>query len=179
MTMTACQVPQRKAGSGRGCDRRVSWAGSLRFGRRQKSHLKLSILHLVLVIALLGCQSRPAQKKFTWDPFRDQAIYAVLKGEPVPILRSSPYDGDPRRRAAFDEGFRSGWDRAISGALLHGTFGTPTDLSWDLQDAWSAGWHSGAKLGSDQWLAESLRQQEMIRQPDAAASQGFPSAVAE
>jgi hypothetical protein len=129
---------------------------------------------MVAAIGLVGCESSPPQKPVASETFHENAIYAVLKREPVPLPQSAPYNGDARHREAFNEGFRSGWDRAISGALLHGTFGTPTDLPKDLREAWSAGWKSGAKTGSDRWFAESKRQQETLGQADGAANQGQP-----
>jgi hypothetical protein len=56
---------------------------------------------------------------------------------------------------------------AHSGALLHGTFGTPVDLPGDGREAWTAGWKSGAKMGIDRWQAESQKLREGIGQPDA------------
>ncbi len=123
---------------------------------------------MVAAIGLVGCESSPLQRAVASDTFHEKAICAALKSEPVPLPQNTPYDGDARQREAFNEGFRSGWGRAISGALLHGTFGTPPDLSKDLQEPWSAGWKSGAKVGSDRWFVESKRQQETLGQGGAA-----------
>jgi len=136
--------------------------------------MKLLFATILTAFSLVGCESSPPPIPVARDPFREKAIYAALKMEPVPLPESTPCDGDTRQRAAFNEGFRSGWDRAISGALLHGTFGTPIDLPNDLHHAWSAGWKSGAKVGSDRWSAESKRQQETVGQPDGAANRGQP-----
>jgi hypothetical protein len=125
---------------------------------------------LIAAFSLVGCESSPPPKPVAFDPFHEKAIYAVLKSEPVPPPPRSAYDGPVHQREAFIEGFESGWERAISGALLHGTFGTPRDLPKDLRDPWTAGWKSGAKLGSDRWFAESKRQQETLGQPDGAAN---------
>ena len=129
---------------------------------------------MVAAIGLVGCRSGAPQKPVASDTFHEKAIYAALKIEPVPLPQSTPYDGDARQREAFNEGFRSGWDRAISGALLHGTFGTPTDLPKVLQEPWKAGWKSGTTVGSDRWIAESKRQREMLGQPDGAANRSQP-----
>ena len=129
---------------------------------------------LVATIGLVGCESSPPEKQAASDTFHENEIYAALKSEPVPLPQSTPYDGDVRQREAFNEGFRSGWDRAISGALLHGTFGTPTDLPKDLREPWSAGWKSGTKVGSDRWFAESRRRQETLGQPGGSANRSQP-----
>ena len=130
---------------------------------------------IMAALGLVGCESSPPQKTTASDALHEKAIYAVLKSEPVPPPPRSAFDGRVRQREAFIEGFESGWERAISGALLHGTFGTPGDLSNDLREAWSAGWKSGAELGSDRWFAESKRQQETLGQPDGAANRSQPS----
>jgi hypothetical protein len=132
---------------------------------------------IVAAFGLVGCESSPPPKPVSFDPFHGKAFYAVLKSEPVPLPQRSPYDGDVRQREAYNEGFRSGWDCAISGALLHGTFGTPTDLPKDLHEAWSAGWKSGAKTGNDRWFTESKRQQETLGQPDGPANRSQPARV--
>jgi len=123
---------------------------------------------IAAAIDLVGCESSPPQKLAAPGTFHEKAIYAALKNEAVPLPQSTAYDGDVRQRKAFNEGFRSGWGAAISGALLHGTFGTPTD------EAWSAGWKSGAKAGSDRRLAESKRQQGTLGQPDGPANRSQP-----
>ena len=107
-----------------------------------------------LLVGLLGCKSVSRSKSGASDAFHEKAIYAALKSEPVPLPANTPYDGDARQRDAFNEGFRRGWDRAISGAFLHGTFGIPSSLSKDLHEAWSAGLKSGTKVGSDRWIGE-------------------------
>lgn len=132
------------------------------------------ILLFAVLAGLLGCQSSPPPQPVVFDPFQEKAIYATLKSEPVPLPQSTPYDGDALQRDVFNEGFRRGWDRAISGALLHGTFGTPTDLSKGLREAWSAGWKSGAKIGGDRWLEESKRLRETLSQPVGAANRSQP-----
>jgi hypothetical protein len=127
---------------------------------------------IVAAFGLVGCESSPPPKPVAFDPFREKAIYAALKSEPVPLPQSTPYDSDVRQREAFNEGFRTGWDRAISGALAHGTFGTPTNPPRDLREAWSAGWKSGTKVGSERWFTES--QQEALGQPGGSANRSQP-----
>lgn len=131
-------------------------------------------LLFTMLVGLLGCESSPPPKRVSFDPLNEKAIYAALKSEPVPFPQTTPYDGNTRQREAFNAGFRSAWHRAISGALLHGTFGTPTDLANDLREAWIAGWKSGAKVGGDRWLAESKRQRETAGQPDGSANRSQP-----
>ncbi len=130
---------------------------------------------MAAAIGLVGCESKPQHEPIASDTFHEQAIYTALKSEPVPLPQRTSYDGDARQREAFDEGFRSGWDRAISGALLHGTFGTPTDVPNELHGAWSAGWKSGAKAGGDRWSAESKRQQATASQTGGAATRDHPA----
>ena len=118
--------------------------------------MRQTILTVVAVIALMGCRSNHGQEPLTLDTsFREKAIYSILKHEPIPLPETTPYDRDGGQRKVFNEGFRSGWDCAISGALLYGTFGTPTDLDEEMRKVWSAGWDSGTKAGSDLWLMES------------------------
>ncbi len=124
---------------------------------------------LIGLLGLLGCRSGRVQP-VALDSFREQAIYASLKKEAVPIPASTPYDSEARRRQFFDDGFRAGWDCAISGALLHGTFGTPVDLPSDTRDAWTAGWRSGTKTGSDRWQTEHQKLRPEIGQPDAGGN---------
>jgi hypothetical protein len=128
--------------------------------------------HLILcvLIGLLGCKSTPPPETRASGEFQEQAIYAALKKEPVPIPQSTLYGSDVRQQRFFAEGFRSGWERAISGALLHGTFGTPVDLPVDGREAWTAGCKSGTKMGSDRWQAERQKLREGIGQPDAAGN---------
>jgi len=89
--------------------------------------------------------------------FHEKEIYATLRNEPIPLPKTTPYDRNSGQRDTFEQGFRNGWDCAISGALLHGTFGTPTDLSVEMRKIWSAGWDAGTKKGTERWLVESQR----------------------
>lgn len=136
--------------------------------------MRTSLPIILAVIGLVGCESPLMQKRVAIDTSHEKAIYGRLKSEPVPLLETTPYDGDARRSDVFNEGFRNGWERAISGALLHGTFGTPTDLPKDLREAWSSGWKSGAKVGSQRWLAERKRQEEALGQPGGSANRSQP-----
>jgi len=119
-----------------------------------------SILILCVLTSLVGCRSTPPAESRSPDEFHEQAIYAALKHEPVPIPQSTLYGSDARQQQSFADGFRNGWERAISGALLHGTFGTPANLSADVREAWTAGWKSGTKIGSDRWMAKSQELRE-------------------
>jgi hypothetical protein len=119
--------------------------------------VRLLILAFSGLIVSLGCKSNPPSKLEAHDLLHEREIYASLKDEPVPVPSSTAYDASARQRQSFIDGFQTGWDLAISGALLHGTFGTPVDLPADIREAWTAGWKSGTKLGSDRWLAESRK----------------------
>ena len=137
--------------------------------------MRFFVLIFTALIALLGCKSSPPPKAVVAsDSFHEQAIYAALKDVAVPLPQSTPYYADVRQRQSFTDGFRTGWEHAISGALLHGTFGTPADLPDDMREAWAAGWKSGTKMGSDRWMAENQKLREKIGQQDGAANGSQP-----
>ncbi len=116
--------------------------------------MKPILATIVVAIALSGCRNSQSVEPITLDTFRDTEIYARLKNEPVPLPTETPFWNDEKQRESYNEGFRSGWDWAISGALLHGTFATPTDLPEETHTAWSAGWKLGTKMGSGRWMTE-------------------------
>lgn len=118
------------------------------------------IATIVVAIALAGCRSTQTVDPVTLNTFYEKAIYDRLKNELDPLPTETPYGNDERQVEAFNDGFRRGWDCAISGALLHGTFGTPTDLTEETRRAWSAGWASGTKMGSGRWMKESQNLRE-------------------
>ena len=117
--------------------------------------MKAIIAASLTAVALIGCSSPQTPRTGTIDAFLEKEIYAVLRKEPIPLSPTTPYDRDSGQRDAFEQGFCNGWECAISGALLHGTFGTPTDLTAEMRKVWSAGWDAGAKKGMDRWLVES------------------------
>jgi hypothetical protein len=119
------------------------------------------LLIALAAFGLIGCKSSPETRPVAYDFIRMKAVYQILKSEPIPVPHQTPYDGDTRQHEAFNEGYRDGWQRAISGDLLKGTFGTPIDLPKDLLKPWRAGWEAGAKVGIDRWHAERTRQLEV------------------
>lgn len=116
-----------------------------------------ALITLLAACLLAGCKTQPPSQLAPSDHLHEQAIHAILKKAPVPAPRNTPYDSDERQRQAFTDGFRTGWDQAISGALLHGTFAAPVDLADDLRTAWTRGWCSGIGAGIDRWQAESRK----------------------
>jgi hypothetical protein len=121
---------------------------------------------LLVSVALTGCRTYHAETPLTLDtPAEEKAIYAALKVEPTPIPKATPYDRNREHRQVFEEGFRAGWDCAVSGALLHGTYGIPPDVPKEKRNAWSDGWGAGAKAGSERWLSERQSMQERIGHP--------------
>lgn len=129
------------------------------------------------VVGLLGCASRQTLKPTAFDlSAREKAIYATLKDEPIPLPKETPFDVNSRQREIFNAGFRDGWDCAISGALLHGTFGTPTDLTDDLRKVWSAGWKAGGFAGSNRWLMEDQKMNQEQHGQQSAGPYGSPEA---
>jgi hypothetical protein len=128
------------------------------------------LLIALAAFGLAGCKSSPETRPVAYDVFRMKAVYQVLKSEPIPVPQLTPYDGDTRQHEALNEGYRDGWQRAISGDLLKGTFGTPIDLPKDLLEPWRAGWEAGAKFGFDRWFAERTRQLEANGQPVGPAN---------
>jgi hypothetical protein len=129
------------------------------------------------VVSLLGCTSSQTLKPTAFDLSpREKAIYFALKDEPIPLPKETPYDGNSRQREVFNAGFRDGWDCAISGAMLHGTFGTPTDLTDDLRKVWSAGWKAGGVVGSNRWLMEDQRMYQEQHSQLSAGPYGSPAA---
>ena len=123
---------------------------------------------VVAMVGILGCRSNDASKPVALDMFHEKAIYATLRTEPIPLPKTTAYDGDDRQRQTFDDAFRSGWECAISGALLHGTFGTPNDLAKEMRGVWSSGWDAGTKAGSDRWLKENRKLRDEGGQQSAA-----------
>jgi hypothetical protein len=132
------------------------------------------LLMALAALGLVGCKSSPETRPVAHDSFRMKAVYQVLNSEPIPVPQQTPYDGDTRQHEAFNEGYRDGWQRAISGDLLKGTFGTPIDLPKDLLEPWRAGWEAGAKVGNDRWHAERTRQLEANGQPVGPANGSQP-----
>lgn len=117
-------------------------------------------------VFLTGCRADHAETPLTLDASAEEkAIYAALKVEPTPIPKATPYDRNREHRQVFEDGFRTGWDCAISGALLHGTFGIPPDVPKEKRNAWSDGWRAGAKAGGERWLLERQSIQERNGQP--------------
>jgi len=144
--------------------------GAPRKGRSYRDageDMRQIIVTIVTAIALAGCRSSQTVEPVpvTLDTFQEKAIYARLKSEPVPLPTETPYANDQGQLEAFNEGFRRGWECAISGSLLHGTFGTPTDMIEETRRAWSAGWQSGTKMGSGRWMTESQKLREESGQP--------------
>ncbi len=119
-----------------------------------ENDMKQILAIIVASIALVGCRSSQTGEPITLDTFHETTIYAQLKDEPIPLPNENPYGNNSGQRESYIEGFRGGWDWAISGALLRGTFVTPTDLPDAEHAAWSAGWELGAKMGSDRWMKE-------------------------
>src|SRR5512142_131008 len=72
--------------------------------RCPKGAMRSFILLSPVLVGLLGCESSPQPKPLAFDPFHEKAIYAALKGEPVPLPQTTPYDGEARNREAFNEG---------------------------------------------------------------------------
>ena len=132
------------------------------------------LLMALATFALVGCKSSSETRLVASDFFRMKAVYQVLGSEPIPVPQQTPYDGDTRQHGAFNEGYRDGWQRAISGDLLKGTFGTPIDLPKHLLEPWRAGWEAGAKVGIDRWHAERTRQLEEDGQPVGPANGSQP-----
>ncbi len=132
------------------------------------------LLIALAAFGLVGCKSISETRPVAHDVFRMKAVYQVLNSEPTPVPQQTLYDGDTRQHEAFNEGYRNGWQRAISGDLLKGTFGTPIDLAKDLLEPWTAGWEAGAKVGFERWLAERTRQLEANGQPDGPANGSQP-----
>jgi hypothetical protein len=81
------------------------------------------------------------------------AIYEDLKTVPIPFPKSTPFDGDSRRRDSYLAGFRKGWDFAISGRILYGTMIGPAGMESDLFSVWQDGAREGSRLGSEQLMA--------------------------
>ena len=133
-------------------------------GRRVMRQL---IATFVMVAVLTGCKSSGTTRLKTLNTLHEQDIYASLKNEPIPLPRTTPYDHDAEKRRVFNEAFRAGWDCAISGALLHGTFGTPIELSEKMNPIWTAGWQAGTKAGSDRWMIEAQRERNRTGQQGA------------
>lgn len=106
---------------------------------------------------LTGCASSHKPVPGAPRSLRENDIYAALRTEPIPLPDETPYDDDERQRTLFGDGFRSGWDWAISGALLHGTSAGPAGLTPDMMNAWWAGWDRGTTRGSERWLKESQK----------------------
>ena len=119
--------------------------------------MKEIIAASLIAVTLIGCSSPQTPRTDTLDTFHEKEIYSTLRNEPIPFPKPTPYDRNSGQRYTYEQGFRNGWDCAISGALLHGTFGTPTDLSAEMRKIWSAGWDAGTKKGTDRWLVESQR----------------------
>ena len=120
------------------------------------------------VLALVGCKSEHVLLEAPQDMFYAKAIYSRLKEEPIPLPKVTPYNSNIKHRAVFDDGFRSGWECAISGSFLHGTFGTPVDLEKEKREIWSAGWDEGIKTGFNRWQKERQKIQNESGQPSHA-----------
>ena len=105
-----------------------------------ENDMKQILAIIVASIALVGCRSSQTGEPITLDTFHETTIYAQLKDEPIPLPNENPYGNNSGQRESYIEGFRGGWDWAISGTLLRGTFVTPTDLPDAEHAAWSAGW---------------------------------------
>jgi hypothetical protein len=124
--------------------------------------LRILILILSAALGLIGCTSKPpieplaqAFVRNTYGIPHEPEIYAILKEEPVPLPQVTLYDGDARLRQVFVDGFRVGWDRAISGALFHDAYalmGRPEEGR-----VWKSGWRSGTQAGYARWKIESQR----------------------
>ncbi len=80
-------------------------------------------------------------------------IYEDLKTVPIPTPKTTPFDGDLRRRDTYLAGFREGWDFAISGRMLYGTMIGPAGMESDLFSVWQDGAREGSRLGSEQLMA--------------------------
>lgn len=119
--------------------------------------MKEIIAASLIAVTLIGCSSPQTPRTGALDTFHEKEIYSTLRNEPIPLPKTTRYDRDSDQRNVFERGFRNGWDCAISGALLHGTFGTPADLNAEMRRSWSAGWDAGTRKGTDRWLLESQR----------------------
>jgi hypothetical protein len=124
-------------------------------GHLKRQRTILLVLGWILAVGVVGCRTDPPVTQ-RLDPrsfglVGEREIFAVLKEEPVPLPRTTPYDADSRQRQVYLDGFRIGWPRAISGSFLHDVFGVPSDRIC------MEGSHSGFEMGLDRWHTEELR----------------------
>jgi hypothetical protein len=118
--------------------------------------MKHSVIVLVAMLFLVGCQTHTQQTEVVQPLVKDKrlaAIYEDLKTVPIPTPKATPFDGDSRRRDAYLAGFREGWDFAISGRILYGTMIGPAGMESDLFSVWQDGAREGSRLGSEQLMA--------------------------
>jgi hypothetical protein len=109
-----------------------------------------------VILVLSGCSSRVCAplRQSELGPV-ERAIHERLRKESVPLPTTTPYDGIATQRQVYVDGFRGGWDHAISGAILHsGLVSTPLEVPQELGKAWREGWRAGAKQGGDRWMKE-------------------------
>jgi hypothetical protein len=132
------------------------------------------ILAVALAGTLLGCESNSPTTGGKRDPLHEQEIYAVLKEQPVPQPKDTPYDADVRRREVYLQAFRAGYEYAISGRALHTFMPSAAGLPQDMHGVWNAGCNAGSKAGSDRWLAEYQSLVKPGGQPGRAADGSQP-----
>ena len=64
--------------------------------------MRAILLIALAAFGLVGCKSSPETRLVASDLFRMEAVYQVLKSEPIPVPQQTPYDGDTRQHESFN-----------------------------------------------------------------------------
>jgi hypothetical protein len=114
----------------------------------------------VLIVGLLmfsGCDRRQTQPingiDYTYQSRRQQ-----LNGQAIPFPVNTPYDGDKVLRAAFLEGFKTGWEIALR-SWLGNLIGVPEAYQEPeaVRKAWNEGCDAGQAALGERVLGRPIR----------------------